>query len=305
MKHLILTLLAAVLLSVPGSARSLQHAIQLEPIATKVSIEDGKVFVNGKRVDHSRLPDGLRSLDTKVRLTFWTTDNALIEINNQTFLFEDNSFRIASPNEKSQRNVRAVFSSQGNGPDVRLYEAPQVTGGYLVTTSSGAKADAMNSYVAQLRERAEEFNKLTFELKEVLPEGNDLGRQMVVEAENTARIASVLPQVEYEAYLGSLQSRNRQLYEELQRERTMEMRTHELARAARSAATTRERETHLAELRNVLTEIFELKQANRRKEIQQLERQLKELQGRLAERESLKKDIIDSRLADLLNLHRW
>ncbi len=177
--------------------------------------------------------------------------------------------------------------------------------GYYTTPTPSGKADAMNSYVSQLRQRAEEFNKLTFELKEVVPESNDLARQMVVEAENAARIANILPRVEYEAYLGSLQSQNRQLYEELQRERAMEMRTHELARAVRAAGTEQERQRHTKELRGVLTEIFELKQANRRKEIKQLERQLTELQGRLAERESLKKDIIDSRLADLLNLHRW
>jgi predicted ester cyclase len=304
MKHLLSILLAAVLLSMPGSARSLQHALQIVPTAKKVTIDDGQVYLNGKRVDDSRLPEGLRTLDPDVSLTFWTGENALFEINGQSFVFEDDRFRIASPNETTRRNVVMVFSGQEDGANIRLFEAPQVATGYYVT-SAGDKEATMNSYVSQLRERAEEFNKLTFELKEVVPESNELARQMVVEAENAARIASFLPRVEYEAYLGSLQSQNRQLYDELQRERSMEMRTHELARAARQAATTQERESHMKELRGVLTEIFELKQANRRKEIEQLERQLKELQGRLAERESLKKDIIESRLDDLLELHRW
>lgn len=305
MKHFLSILLAAVLLSVPGSARSLQHALQIVPAAKKITIDDGHVYLNGKRVDDNRLPEGLRTLDPDVNLTFWTGDNALFEINGQSFVLEDDRFRMASPNERSNRNVMMVFSGQEDGANIRLFEAPQVATGYYVTSDPSAKAEVMNSYVGQLRQRAEEFNKLTFELKEVVPESNDLARQMVVEAENAARIANILPRVEYEAYLGSLQSQNRQLYDELQRERAMEMRTHELARAARAAESTQERERHMKELRGVLTEIFELKQANRRKEIEQLERQLKELQGRLAERESLKKDIIDSRLADLLNLHRW
>lgn len=305
MKHLLFTLLAALLLSAPVSARAMQQSIRLVPAAQKISIENGQVYLNGKRMDNSRLPEGLRSLDPKVNLSFWTTDNAFIEINGQSFVFEDDSFRVAAPDEKTKSNALAVFSTQADQADVRLYEAPHVTTGYYVASPAGVKADAMNSYVSQLRERAEEFNKLTFELKEVVPESNELARQMVVEAENAARIASILPRVEYESYLGSLQSQNRQLYEELQRERAMETRTHELARAARMADTAQERDKHMKELRGVLTEIFELKQANRRKEIEQLERQLQDLQGRLAERESLKKDIIDSRLADLLNLHRW
>lgn len=305
MKHIFSLLLAALILSAPVSARSLQQAVQLVPAAQKVSIEDGQVYLNGKRVDDSRLPEGLRSLDPDVNLSFWTTNDAILEINGQTYVFEDDRFRLAAPGEKAKRNAMVIFSSQADKADVRLYEAPQVATGYYVASPAGVKADAMNSYVSQLRERAEEFNKLTFELKEVVPESNELARQMVVEAENAARIASILPRVEYEAYLGSMQSQNRQLYEELQRERTMEMRTHELARAARAANTTQEREKHMKELRGVLTEIFELKQANRRKEIEQLERQLNELQSRLTDRESLKKDIIDSRLADLLNLHRW
>ncbi len=305
MKQLILTLMAALLLGVPASARSLQQALQLVPAAKKVTIEDGHIYLNGKRVDDAGLPEGLRSLDPDMNLTFWTGDNALFEINGQSFVFEDDRFRVAAPNERSNRNVMMVFSGQEDGANIRLFEAPQVATGYYTTPTPSGKADAMNSYVSQLRQRAEEFNKLTFELKEVVPESNDLARQMVVEAENAARIANILPRVEYEAYLGSLQSQNRQLYEELQRERAMEMRTHELARAVRAAGTEQERQRHTKELRGVLTEIFELKQANRREEIKQLERQLTELQGRLAERESLKKDIIDSRLADLLNLHRW
>lgn len=306
MKHTLLTLLAIALLGTsPASARAFQQAVQVVPMAKKISIEDGRVFLNGKRVEDARLPDGLRELDENVSLTFWTTDNALIDINGQTFVFENDRFREAGPDEKAQRNVMVVFSGQSEGTNVSLFEAPEATATYQLRSRPTGEAHAMQSYVTQLRQRADEVNKLTFELKEVAPEGNELARQMVVEAENAARIASLLPRVEYESYLGSLQAENRVLYEELQRERQMEMRTHQLAMAARNADSSEEREKHIAELRNVLTEIFELKQDNRQQEIEQLEQQLNELQDRLAERESLKKDIIESRLADLLNLHRW
>lgn len=305
MKRLLLIALA-ILIAGPSHAmaRMAQQQVNLVQTAQKVTIEKGTVYVNGKEVADSNLPPSLRQLDSEVNMTFWTSNNALLEINGMPFVFENGSFREAGPNEKTDRNVRVVFTSENNGANFRLYESPEVVSGYLVR-SQDANSEVMKSYVAQLRERAEEFNKLTFELKEVAPESSQLARQMVVEAENTARLASIFPRVEYEAYMGNMQNQNRRLYEELVREREMEMRTHQLAQAIQSATDQETRDAHENELRSVLTEIFELKQANRRKEIQQLEGQLKDLRSRLEERESLKQDIIDSRLNDLLNLHRW
>ena len=305
MKKLLLILFIAMIAGIPdASAELAQQRISVVPVAEKVMIERGTVFVNGKKVDESALPAGLRDLSSDVNMTFWTADNALIEINGSTFVFENGTFKDADPSERSERNVMVMFSSEDNGANVRLYEAPVATGSYVIR-GRDRETEVMRNYVAQLREQAEEFNKLTFEFKEVAPETNELARQMVVEAENTARLASVLPRVEYEAYLGSLQNQNQRLYQELMRERDMEMRTHQLAQAIHLAETADQRANHEQELRDILTEIFELKQANREKEIEQLEKQLKELQSRLEDRESLKKDIIESRLNDLLNLHRW
>jgi hypothetical protein len=306
MKRLLLIAIAVLIAAAPEAhARVAQQKVNLVKAAEKVSIEQGTVYVNGKEVADRDLPSGLRDLSSDVNMTFWTMDNSLIEINGSMFVFEEGTFRDAAPGEKSNRNVMVTFSSDNSGgADVRLYEAPEASFGYVVRTGD-ADGHVMKDYVAQLRERAEEFNKLTFELKEVSPQSSQLARQMVVEAENTARLASIFPRVEYEAYMGSMQNQNRRLYEELVRERDMEMRTHQLAQAIQAATTEEAREQHQAELRDILTEIFELKQANRQKEIEQLEQQLKELQSRLEDREALKEDIIESRLNDLLNLHRW
>ena len=305
MKKFLLILFTATMAGIPdASAGLLQQQVSVVPVAEKVSIEGGIVFVNGKKVDEGSLPAGLRDLSSEVNMTFWTSDNALIEINGATFFFENGTFREADPSERSERNVMVMFSSEDNGANVRLYEAPVATGNYMVR-GRNHETEVMRSYVAQLREQAEQFNQLTFKFKEVAPETNEIARQMVVEAENTARLASVLPRVEYESYLGSLQNQNQRLYQELMREREMEMRTHQLAQAIHQTETADQRAAHERELRQVLTEIFELKQANREKEIEQLDKQLKDLQSRLDDRESLKEDIIESRLNDLLNLHRW
>ncbi len=305
MKRLLLIAFITLFAGAPAAHAGLaQQNVQLIPASQKVSIENGTVYVNGNRIDASDLPRGMRDLSADVNMTFWTMDSALIDINGNSFYFEEGAFRPANQNEKADRNVLVMFSSEDAGADVRLYEPASTVTGYMVE-SRAVNPEAMQQYVAQLREQANQFNKLTFELKEVAPETNELARRMVVEAENTARLASIFPRVEYEAYLGSLQSENRRLYEELMRERDMEMRTHRLAQAIQQSNSEQERAKHEQELRSILTEIFELKQANRRQEISQLETQLKELQGRLEERQSLKDDIIESRLNDLLNLHRW
>jgi hypothetical protein len=288
----------------PSLSQAAQRNMNVVPPAHKVAIEEGSVYVNGKPISEEDLPASLRTLGSDVSLTFWTFNDALIEVNGEAFVFNNGSFREADPNEKSSRNIRVVFGAEEGTSQVKLFEAPEATSGFVVR-GYPADLEIMEQYIAQLRERAEEFNKLTFELKKAVPQSSDLARQIVVEAENTARLASIFPHVEYEAYLGSLQHRNRGLYEELVRERSMEMRTHKLAEAIRTAGSDRDRKAHEKELRGILTEIFELKQANRIQEIEQLERQLKELQDRLEERESLKQDIIESRLGDLLNLSRW
>ena len=147
--------------------------------------------------------------------------------------------------------------------------------------------------------------KLTIELQQIAPESNELARRMVVEAENTARIARAFPRVQYESYLSEVRDSNQFLYQELMREREMEARTHQLAMRIRQEEQEAGREKLTSELRNVLTEIFELKQENRQHEIEQLSQQLSKLTARLEEREALKADIIESRVKDLLEQHRW
>ena len=262
------------------------------------------MYVNGKEVPNSDLPKGLRELDEDTNVTFWTNEDAVIEINGLAFTYADGRFEEADEDVTSRQGSMVFFSSDDKGGNIRLYQTPDVVPGFEVRTVTGG-VHMMDSYVAELNERAAEFDKLTIELQQIAPESNELARRMVVEAENTARIARAFPRVQYESYLSEVRDSNQFLYQELMREREMEARTHQLAMRIRQEEQEAGREKLTSELRNVLTEIFELKQENRQHEIEQLSQQLSKLTARLEEREALKADIIESRVKDLLEQHRW
>jgi len=269
----------------------------------KVTIEDGKVFVNGKEVLKGDLPESLRNVDVNARFSFWSTDNAFIEINGNVFTFEDGRVTEADEDFVNANNAMVYFSTNESDFPVRLFQRTPADFSFIVAPKFHAQA--MDTYMAAFSERALKFDKLRFELAEIAPESDAIARQLVVEAENAARMVSSLPRVEFESYMGRLQGRDLHLYGELLRENEMENQTHHLAMQILQAENRADQEKLTDELRKTLIEIFQLKQENRRNEIDQLAIQLKDLQGRLEERKSLQEDIIESRLKDLLERHRW
>jgi len=271
----------------------------------KVTIEDGKVFINGKEVAENNLPPSLRDLEADMFISFWSDADALVEINGKVFSISDNKIVEADSDLIENGNVSVFFSTDADDSHaVRLFQNSGMPANtYVVASHPNEKA--MQSYVAALNDQALEMGELKLELQNLAPEGNAVARQLVVEAENAARIAQAFPRVQYESYLGQVQGRDQQLYRELLREHEMEMRTHQLARQIKNAETRQAQMDLTEELRMTLTEIFQLKQENRQEEIEQLSQQLKELRARLDERNALHEDIIESRLKDLLEQHRW
>jgi len=104
-------------------------------------------------------------------------------------------------------------------------------------------------------------------------------------------------------YLSDVQKANRQLYERLVRERTMEKEAQDLARVIRMLPENSEdRRAKVDSLRGLLNEIFDLKQENRRREIERLQRQIQEIQQSLQERRQMRDRMIDRRLNHLLGV---
>lgn len=120
----------------------------------------------------------------------------------------------------------------------------------------------------------------------------------------TSRVASDSPATDHREYLSELERSSQQLYERLLRERRMEREAQGLARTIRLMSEGSEREAKVDTLRSMLNEIFELKQENRRREIERLQQKIRELQQSIQEREQMREVMIDRRLQQLLTSSR-
>lgn len=107
-------------------------------------------------------------------------------------------------------------------------------------------------------------------------------------------------QAAQQEYLREIQQRHRSLYERLMRERQMEAETHQLARVIRLLPDGPERTSQIDTLRATLNEIFDLKQENRRREIEALQQQIMELQRDLKQREDMREAMIERRIQQLV-----
>lgn len=125
------------------------------------------------------------------------------------------------------------------------------------------------------------------------------GRAAQRRADESAVRATQLQQYQAQ-YLEEMQRRHKQLYERLMRERQMETDTYDLARTIRELPSGTQQQRYLDSLRTTLNEIFELKQENRRREIEQLENQITELRRRLEKREEMRDEMIEQRIQQLI-----
>lgn len=106
----------------------------------------------------------------------------------------------------------------------------------------------------------------------------------------------------HKQYLSEIQRRHQELYRNLVRERRMESESREIARTIRLLPDGPERNAQIDTLRATLNRIFELKQENRRREIEQLQRQIDELERRLEQREEMREEMIERRMNELLGI---
>jgi hypothetical protein len=118
----------------------------------------------------------------------------------------------------------------------------------------------------------------------------------------TASRSAESPQAAHQQYLSEVQEANRELYDRLVRERVMEKQAQDLARVIRMLSPdTEERRAKVDTLRALLNDIFELKQENRRREIERLQREIQNLQRSLQKRKRMREAMIDHRLDQLVD----
>jgi hypothetical protein len=105
----------------------------------------------------------------------------------------------------------------------------------------------------------------------------------------------------HQQYLNDIQRSSHGLYERLLRERQMEQNAKNLAHAIRLLPEGPERRAKVDTLHAMLEDIFALKQENRRREIEHLQRQIRELQNNLQKRAQMRDQMIDRHLRQLID----
>jgi len=291
-----------------------------------IRIADGAVYIDGRQVPDDELPEGLDAEGIELQYVFSGDVAPVIRIGRDYFVLDGGELREATPQERS--DVAVIFR---NRPEVaRLRDAQameRMTAAMAAENAAlahaleeASAAVAANSnhvmsvspapHIAIMQMKAEELQERAKKLQELQnlgasldPERIDLERavrELTLQAEETARAARAMPQMQVQGYLSTIREHNEALFDKLIDERSMEHETYKLASEIRQERNEDLRAQMTDRLRARLHEIFDLKQDNRRREINELEQRLDEPQDNLAERERRRDDIVERRLRQLL-----
>ena len=267
-----------------------------------VTIEDGKVFIDGKQVKDSDLPESIKRLRMSMSWNF--SGDQLLEMNGTVYQVKDG--RIVEADENVARDGRLVVFFRDPEDENSTVRVLSRGGVVPFRRSERTYGVVMEDYMNAFQDKAREFQVLQNQISQQSGDQSlVLAEKLQLKAENTARMAMAFPQVEFESYLEGIQEKDQNLYVQLVLEHDMESETHRLAMEARAARNDQQREQIIQQLREKLNEAFQLKQENREKEIQQLAVRLEELRHKLEQRADLQERIIETRLKELLGELNW
>ena len=266
-------------------------SFRVESPLRSFKIQDGTVFIDGQTISLDKLPEGFPPEGASVYYRFSPGLDADLKI--QT---EDGKQYVL------KGDTLELFSHGGepNGPDHWFGGKYRPDASVLFIPFAPPEA-IIERKAEDLREQARRLQDLQGRLAE--SQTNELQQtleEMTRHAAEAARTASEFPHIQMQHYLSDIQDKNRGLFDQLMSERRMEHETVSMARKVAAMEEGKVRRDSIAVLRERLTEIFELKQENRRREVEQLEEKLQELQKAVSERERLGDQIVDRRLQELL-----
>jgi hypothetical protein len=272
-----------------------------------LAIQDGHVYIDGAQVPQDELPASLDVQNVTASLSFTGTGTPVLELNGLLYALEGKRLVEVGQGKRAD-GVQVYFRDEAAAA-----RAPGAFAGVRQDADMLERANEAALYVldpaeqgSAVTQRAKELQQYLVELEQLgaAMEGSehvdDLVSQVRFKAEQAALAAQELPHIETQTYFQDIQRQDQELYERLVRERQRETETRRLAAEVRRLPEGEERAARIDALRSTLREIFELKQENRRREMQQLEGQLESLQERLRERERLRDRIIEERLKQLI-----
>lgn len=257
---------------------------------TYFEIRDGNFILNGKALDNSKVPESLDASGLSASFSFFGDSHPVIEIGGRYFVLEESTIREATEEDLTRGDAN-VFLTDGE-------------------LRSKMIQDAYRVQVNALRENARKLEQ--YSATQPI-QSDDEAAQILSEAQRytalAASTAEQLPKAEMQQYMENLRFRDGELYSRFNRELNMEIQAREMATRIRNLPESRsdEREALVVELRKTLEEIYVLKQANRKREIVELQLQLEALEKNMRDREKYKTEIIERRLQELIGADpaRW
>ena len=254
-----------------------------------LAIQDGTLSINGQQVPQDELPETLDLRGFNATYSFFGDARPLIEINGALYALDGQRLRAVA---ELRNQPGGLFLFSGDGDNVS-----DVT---LLGRYKEKQDDAMLAQARALQASTDELEQLSAQVEQQQAnQAIETARDRVAQA---AEVVQALPKLQVHSYLSDVQQYNQNLYSLLVREWRMEREAEALALEIRRLPDGAERNDRIAQLRQKLDEIFELKQNNRRREIQQLEQELSALNERLQKREQLRDRLIDQRLSDLIGI---
>jgi hypothetical protein len=267
-----------------------------------LSFRDGNVYIDGQEVPADELPASLKLKDLSGNLSFSGDTTPILEFGGAFYMLDGQRLREVKWDEGADGVTIFFREKTEDGPVVlRKYRRDDPGVMFFSLDGDASHMTLVQDYTQRLHARAVELQALSQDDRiQDAKEITVLVRQLTEQAEETARVAEQLPQLEVESYLFDVQRRDNTLYQQLRNEQHMELETHQLAARIRALQEGAERTALMKELEARLNEIFDLKQRNRRQEIEQLEARLEELYRRLEEREDMRQRVIERRIGELL-----
>ena len=250
-----------------------------------LEIRNGAVFIDGRQLDPDHLPEGFPPEGATVEYVFFPGSDEDLKI-----------------------HVQGGFQYVLNGDTLKLslddalwpgfFDAPVL---FISSDSLDAVGDLFEQKAEVLFEQAQRMQDLQHRFAEGnTPELQQMMEEMTLYAAEAARTASEFPRIQMQHYLQDIQGTDKALFDRLIREQRMERETLIMARKFAAMEEGKARRDSITVLREKLNEIFELKQGNRRREVEQLEEKLQELRKAIVERERVRNQIVDRRLRELL-----
>lgn len=259
-------------------------------------IQDGKVWLNEQPVPAEDLPTSLHTQNVSASFSFVGDATPMVELGGVLYVLESRRLREVADLREQDGRFNVYFRDEVTTPvglsdrtfQVRmrpLYGENQTT-----VTLMQEHADALQRYHLELESlQSQEETARAIE-------------QASVRVGEAAEVAQALPRLQVWQYFTDVQQQNQDLYNQLVKESQMEADAQALARTIRNLPDGDSRSARIDELRSRLGVMFEMKQENRRREIQQLELELNALRDRLQQRETLRDRIIQHRLDELIGI---